>query len=109
MGELGPVVEGAGLAPGGGQGTQPPSAGLGAGRGGVARGPHRQPPAGVAFREGQHRLAVGAEPHQIGCPLPGGLAVGGRGRPCGARAAEVDQGRRTPAPPAVAPAPLGAG
>ena len=59
---------------------------------------------------GQHGLAVGAEEHQIGFPMPWGLAVSGGGRPLIQGAPEVDKGGGTAAPAAPpAPFPLGTG
>ena len=102
-GELGPIVEGDRLAPRGGQGPQALATLLGDRRGRFPRGPDREQQARVALMQGEHRLAIGAERHQIGLPVPRGLAVG-------QRTPEVDQGSRTTAaalPPA--PFPLGAG
>ena len=57
-GELRAVVEGDRLALGGGQGPQQPGTGGGHRAGRFAWGPDHQQQAGVAFRHGQHRLAV---------------------------------------------------
>ena len=109
-GEFGAVVEGDGLTPGGGQGPQQPSEGLGNRRGRFAWGPHRHQQARVAFMDGQHRLPIGAEAHQIGFPVPRGLAVGGRGGPFLQGTPEVDKGSSAAAAaPAPAPFPLSAG
>ena len=109
-GEFGAVVEGDGLAPGGGQRAQQP------GEGGGDRGrrfawrPVGEQQAGVAFMHGQHGLARGAEEHQIGFPMARDLAVGGRGGPFLQGTPEVDEGSSAAAAaPAPAPFPLGAG
>ena len=80
-GELGAVVEGDGLAPGGGQGPQQLGEGGGKRGGGFAGGPASQQQAGVALMHRQHGLPRGAEQQQIGCPMTRGLAVARGGRP----------------------------
>ena len=109
-GELGTIVEGDRLPPGGGQGPQQSGEGGGNRGGRFAGGPDGEQQAGVAFMYGQHRLAIGAEEHQIGFPMARGLAVGSGGGPFfqGPPVADAGGGAAAPAP-APAPAPLGAG
>ena len=107
--EFGAMVEGDGLAPGGGQRAQQPGQGLGDRRGRLAWGPAGEQPARVAFMHRQHRLAGGAEQHQIGFPLPRGLAVRGGCGPFPPGVPVLEQGRRTALAAAPAPLPLGTG
>ena len=109
-GELGAIVEGDGLAPGRRQGAQQPGEGCGDRGRRFAWRPDGEQQAGVAFMHGQHRLARGAEEHQIGFPMARDLAVGGRGGPFLQGTPEVDEGSSAAAAaPAPAPFPLGAG
>ncbi len=104
-GELGPVVEGHRPAPFGRQLTEQLRHGAGDGAGCLARGPDGYEDAGIAFVQGQHRLAIGSKEHQVRLPVPGRAAVSGTLGALGKRAAQSHEGGRT-APLAAAPAPL---
>src|SRR5262249_50869013 len=45
--------------------------------------PASEQQSGLAFMDGEHRLAIFGEQHQVGFPVAGGLAIGGVGRPFG--------------------------
>ena len=62
----------------------------------------------MAFMDGEHRLPVAAEAHQVGFPVARGLVVDGGGS-CGQGAPALDAGGRTALAAALAAAPLGAG
>ncbi len=103
-GEFGAVIEGDGLAPGGGQRGEQRGQPVGDGGGGLAGEPGGEEQAGVALMEGQNDLAVEAEQHQVGLPVAGGLAGGdGRG-PLSPGAARGDEGGGAPAFGGAAPA-----
>ena len=106
VGELGAVVEGDGLSPsGGGEGSQEVVEGGGDGAGGFAgqAGGHEQ--AGVTFMQGEEGLsAASGEEHEVGLPVPGGLARSGVHRALCKGSSEGDERDGTaafgPAPPA---------
>ena len=102
-GELRAVVEGDGLPPGRGQGSQEAGHGLGDRSGRLAGGPGGQQEAGVAFMEGEDSLAVDSEQHQIGLPVARCPPVRDGGGPLSQRAAQGDEGGRAPAFIAAAP------
>ena len=77
-GELGAVVEGDGLAPGGRQRGQQVGQGLRDGSGGLAGRPDGQQQARVALVQGQDRLAIEPKQHQVRLPVPG-AGAGRRG------------------------------
>ena len=81
--ELGAVVEGDGLAQlwwhAGEESDEMTRHSIG----GFVGRPGREDDAGLALMDGQHRLAVFGEQHEVGFPMTGGFAVGGGGRPFG--------------------------
>ena len=87
-GELGAVVEGHGLAPGGRQGREQAGEGAAMGAAALEGGRTAEEQAGVAVVEGEDGLAEPAEEHEIGFPMPGAwrsAAAAGRsarGRRC---------------------------
>ena len=109
-GELGAVVEGDGLAPGGRQGREEAREGAGDGGGGFGGRADGEEQAGVTVVEGEDGLAVDAEEHEVGFPVPGGLAIGGTGGTLGEGPTVLNKGGgAAPLAPAAAPFVLGAG
>jgi len=51
--------------------------------GDLIRRPGGEDDAGLAFVDGEHRLTVFGEQHEVGFPVAGGLAIGDIGRPLG--------------------------
>ncbi len=92
LGEFRAVIEGDGLAPSGGQGGQQGGHGVGDGGGGLTGGAGGEEQAGVAFMEGQDRLAIEPKQHQIGLPVAGGASIRDGRWPLGQRAAQGDEG-----------------
>ncbi len=107
-GALGAVVEGDGLAPGGRQGRQELGQGGRDGGGGCAGRADGDEEPGVTRVHGEDRLAIGADEHQVGLPVAGGLAVRGGDGSVGQGAAVGDQGGGATAG-APAPAAFGRG
>ena len=96
-GELCPIVKGDRPPPLGRESAQDLCHDAGDGAGRLSRRPHSDEEAGVALVQGQDRLAVGLEEHQVGLPVAGGPTVGGVLGTFGQGTAETDEGSRTAA------------
>ena len=105
-GELGAVVEGEGLAPRRGKGTQQALQGSGGGVGSLALLADRHQEAGGALVEGQDHRPRPAEAHQVRLPVAKGLPFSHRQRPLVDRGAVGDEAGGAAAPP-TPPAPFG--
>ena len=101
-GELGAVIEGDRLTPWGGQWSQYPCHDLSHGVRVLAGGPGGDQQAGVALMQGEHRLLVDPEQHQVALPMTRRRAVLGFLGAFGEGTPQVDEAGRTPA---LAPAP----
>jgi len=96
-GELGAIVEGHGLAQPRGQAFEERVQMRGDAIGGFVGRPGGEQDAGLALMDGEHGLAVLGEQHEVGFPMPGAVAVGGRHRSFGYGNTAFDQGCGTAA------------
>lgn len=108
-GELSAIIEGDGLTPCRGEGSQQLTHGVGDGAGSLARGSESYQEAGVALVEGQDCLSIPAEEHQVRLPVAWGPAISGALGAVGNRPSHSHEGGRTspfaapPAPPRLGP------
>ena len=99
--EFGAVVEGHSLAELFGQACEQADELASDRIGGFVGRPGGKEDSGLALVHGQHRLTVFGEQHEVGFPMAGGVAVGGRGGPFGYGNPAFDEACRAAA--AVAP------